>query len=149
VLELFEAFSCRVPSGNMATTSPRRQISTAVLIASRSASPRHRERAAGAQERAEDRVEDLDLAHEEQLPFRPKRQPHRPGIEVRGVVRGKDETALCGHVLDAPCIEPEDAVEHRPRDDRNEVVERRGHGFAAVSRCNGTVTSAGDVCSRR
>jgi hypothetical protein len=49
--------------------------------------PPHGKRAAGAEERAEHRVEELDLRHEVKLPPGPERQAERPGVEARRVVR--------------------------------------------------------------
>ena len=54
----------------------------------------HREGAAGVEEVAKRPPVQLRLRHEPQVAARPERHPERPGIEVRGVVRGDHEASL-------------------------------------------------------
>ena len=49
------------------------------------------------EDRAEQRrAEELGLRHEPNLPLRPQRQPERPGVDVRQVVRREDVAAAAG-----------------------------------------------------
>ena len=94
----------------------------------------HGKRAAGAQGRPEDRVEELGLRHEVQLPPGPQRPAERPGVEVRRVVGGEHEAPF-RQVLDAARLQSIEPVHERPAEDADEAVEGRWHHGPSIAVC--------------
>src|SRR2546423_13162180 len=84
------------------------------------------ESAAASQDRLQNRVEQLALRHEAQLPPGKERQREGPGVEVRRVVGGEDETAL-RQVLEPTRAQAEAELDERPADCGGKQVNGR-HG---------------------
>ena len=91
------------------------------------ADPANRERAPGAEQRSKDRIEQLDLAHEEELLLRPQRQPQRPGVDVGEVIRREHVAAGFGEVLLPARPEPVEQPDRRGREGSEDEVEGGNH----------------------
>jgi hypothetical protein len=86
----------------------------------------HLESAAGADDRPQRPPEQLRLGHEAQVALRKERDPQRPGIEVRDVVRGEHEASVLRDILDTLGPEPERSLDERPGQEADEAVEGAG-----------------------
>src|SRR5439155_16242820 len=103
----------------------------------------HLEGAARGDGRSERPPEQLLLGHEAEEP-RIDRQPERPGIEIRDVVRGEHES-VCRDVLLAVCLEAKDAEDQRPAGECEQAVQRQRSRHSAQYRAQESTQGAAKV----
>src|SRR4029453_1747285 len=83
---------------------------------------------------AERPPEQLGLFHEAEVALRPDRQPKRPGIEVRDVVRGEHVPAFLGQILHTTGAQPIQALEEWPQNQAGKEIEGAGPHVAKYLR---------------